>query len=42
MLFADGTVAMEVVARQGGRARLKVTLPGLLRSHQGINVPGGR
>ena len=23
-----------------GRARLKVTLPGLIRSHQGINVPG--
>jgi pyruvate kinase len=32
---------MEVVAREGGRARLKVTLPGLIRSHQGINVPGG-
>ena len=41
VLFADGTVAMEVVARLGGGARLKVTLPGLIRSHQGINVPGG-
>jgi pyruvate kinase len=41
VLFADGTVAMEVIAQQGGRARLKVTLPGLIRSHQGINVPGG-
>ena len=41
VLFADGTVAMEVVAREPGRARLKVTLPGLIRSNQGINVPGG-
>ena len=41
VLFADGTVAMEVVARERDRARLKVTLPGLIRSHQGINVPGG-
>ncbi len=41
VLFADGTVAMEVVARERGRARLRVTLPGLIRSHQGINVPGG-
>jgi pyruvate kinase len=41
VLFADGTVAMEVVARERGRARLKVTLPGLIRSHQGLNVPGG-
>jgi pyruvate kinase len=41
VLFADGTVAMEVIAREPGRARLKVTLPGLIRSHQGINVPGG-
>ncbi len=41
MLFADGTVAMEVFARTGSRARLRVTLPGLIRSHQGINVPGG-
>jgi pyruvate kinase len=39
--FADGTVAMEVVERQRHRARMKVTLPGLIRSHQGINVPGG-
>ncbi len=41
VLFADGTVAMEVVGHEPGRARLKVTLPGLIRSHQGINVPGG-
>jgi pyruvate kinase len=41
VLFADGMVAMEVVARERGRVRMKVTLPGLIRSHQGINVPGG-
>ena len=39
VLFADGTVAMEVVARGPGWARLKVTLPGQIRSNQGINVP---
>lgn len=41
VLFADGTVAMEVVSREKSRARLRVTLPGHIRSHQGINVPGG-
>jgi pyruvate kinase len=40
VLFADGTVAMNVVARGAGWAKLKVTLPGQIRSHQGINVPG--
>ena len=40
VLFADGTVAMEVVEKGPGWARLKVTLPGQIRSHQGINVPG--
>ena len=40
VLFADGTVAMEVVARGPGWARLKVTIPGQIRSNQGINVPG--
>jgi pyruvate kinase len=39
VLFADGTVAMDVVARGSGWARLKVTLPGHIRSSQGINVP---
>ncbi|HKI20453.1 MAG TPA: pyruvate kinase [Isosphaeraceae bacterium] len=39
VLFADGTVAMEVIERGPGWARLKVVLPGLIRSHQGINVP---
>jgi pyruvate kinase len=39
LLFADGTVAMEVIDRGPGWARLKVVLPGMIRSHQGINVP---
>jgi pyruvate kinase len=40
VLFADGTVAMTVVDVARGRARLRVTLPGRLRSRQGINLPG--
>jgi pyruvate kinase len=38
--FADGAVAMTVVSAAGGAARLRVTLPGRFRSHQGINLPG--
>jgi len=40
VLFADGTVAMTVIDVAPGRARLRVTLPGRLRSRQGINLPG--
>lgn len=40
ILFADGTVAMIVTDTAPGRARLKVTLPGRLRSRQGLNLPG--
>jgi pyruvate kinase len=40
VLFADGTAAMEVVGREPGRARLRVTLAGRLRSRQGLNLPG--
>jgi len=40
VLFADGTVAMTVTDTAPGRARLKVTLPGRLRSRQGVNLPG--
>ena len=40
MLFADGTVAMTVTDVRPARARLKVTLPGRLRSRQGVNLPG--
>lgn len=40
VLFADGTVAMVVTDTSPGKARLKVTLPGRLRSRQGVNLPG--
>jgi len=40
VLFADGTVAMTVLDATPGLARLKVTLPGRLRSRQGVNLPG--
>src|SRR5215471_4853270 len=40
ILFADGVVAMTVIDTAPGRARLKVTLPGCLRSRQGLNLPG--
>jgi pyruvate kinase len=40
ILFADGTVAMVVTDIESGRARLKVTLAGQLRSRQGLNLPG--
>ena len=40
VLFADGTVAMVVIETAPGRARLRVTLPGRLRSRQGLNLPG--
>jgi pyruvate kinase len=40
VLFADGTVGMEVVEHRPGWARMVVTLPGHIRSSQGINVPG--
>ena len=40
VLFADGTVGMTVIETMPGRARLKVTLPGRLRSRQGLNLPG--
>jgi pyruvate kinase len=38
--LADGVVAMQVVDVTPGRARLEVTLPGRIRSRQGINLPG--
>src|SRR5206468_4048172 len=40
VLFADGAVAMDVVGIADGEARLVVTLPGLLKSKLGINLPG--
>jgi pyruvate kinase len=40
VLFADGTVAMRVIDTVPGCARLRVSLPGRLRSRQGLNLPG--
>lgn len=40
VLFADGTVGMAVLDKKPGWVRMKVTLPGRIRSNQGINVPG--
>jgi len=40
VLFADGTVAMTVIDTAPGRARVRVTLPGRVRSRQGLNLPG--
>jgi pyruvate kinase len=40
VLFADGAVAMVVTESDDEGARMKVTLPGRLRSQQGINLPG--
>lgn len=42
VLFADGTVAMTVTDVTSTGARLEVTLPGRLRSRQGLNLPGSR
>jgi len=40
VLFADGTVAMKVTETRANQAFLQVTLPGRLRSRQGMNLPG--
>jgi len=40
VLFADGTVAMTVIESAPGRAHMRVTLPGHVRSRQGLNLPG--
>ena len=42
VLLADGTVAMAVVQRTPDSAVLEVTDGGMLRSRQGINLPGVR
>jgi pyruvate kinase len=42
VLFADGTVAMSVTEVGPDRARLRVTLPGRLRSRQGSSSWGCR
>lgn len=42
VLFADGTVGMKVVAKSTDTVALTVTLPGELRSRQGIAAPHTR
>lgn len=40
VMLADGSVTMQVVAKEPGRVRMKVTQAGDIRSRQGINLPG--
>ena len=40
VMLADGTVCMQIVDKQPGRARARVVQPGSIRSRQGINLPG--
>jgi pyruvate kinase len=40
VMLADGTVSMVVEEREPGRVRMRVTQPGVIRSRQGINLPG--
>ncbi len=40
VLLADGTVGLHVTSKTKDRARCKVFAPGILRSRQGVNLPG--
>ena len=40
VMLADGTVSLEVEAVAGEKARCRVVQPGLIRSRQGVNLPG--
>lgn len=40
VLLADGTVGLKVVGKTSDRVQCKVYAPGILRSRQGINLPG--
>jgi pyruvate kinase len=40
VMLADGTVTMVVEEKTGDYARARVTQPGLVRSRQGVNLPG--
>ena len=40
VMLADGTVGLVVEEKQPDRLRCRVILPGILRSRQGINLPG--
>ena len=40
VLLADGTVGMQVIDKSSDQVRCKVFAPGILRSRQGVNLPG--
>ena len=40
VMLADGTVVMRVVAREADAACCRVVQPGIVRSRQGVNLPG--
>lgn len=40
VLLADGTVGMRVISKTANRAKCRVFAPGILRSRQGVNLPG--
>ncbi|MEN1678928.1 MAG: pyruvate kinase [Planctomycetota bacterium] len=40
VMLADGTVSMQVVEHKGDRLRMEVVQRGVVRSRQGINLPG--
>ncbi len=42
VMLADGTVSMVVEAKDAQRATLRVVHPGIIRSRQGINLPGAK
>jgi pyruvate kinase len=42
VMLADGTVSMTVVAKKANEVRCRVTGAGIIRSRQGINLPGAK
>jgi len=42
VMLADGTVSMVVTAKEHGQVKCRVTGAGLIRSRQGINLPGAK
>lgn len=40
VFLADGAVAMVTTDVEPGKVRMRVTLPGRVRTHQGLNLPG--
>ncbi len=42
IMLADGAVSMMVEAKEKDRVRCKVVQPGVIRSRQGLNLPGAK